>query len=152
MLYSLPWLFPVFVFYFRRNTGVPWHTSGQALALSVAQVQSLVQELRSHKLCGAARSKQQQHVQVCTVLSVRGRERVRQYSVIVSPVCAADFSVYVSWKRSVKFSKQVQCNSCTFREVFSSKRHFKMLQAFPVLEMGLKTMLQKIPLAATPDE
>ena len=77
---------------------------------------------------------------------------MRQHSVIVSPVCAADCSVYVSWKRSVKFSKQVQCNSCTFCEVFSSKRHFKMLQAFPVLEMGLKTMLQKIPLAATPDE
>ena len=37
-------------------------------------------------------------------------------------------------------------------EVFSSKRHFKMLQAFPVLEVGLKTMLQKIPLAGTPDE
>lgn len=44
VLYSLPWLF---VFCFRKNTGVPWHASGQDLALSVAQVQSVVQELRS---------------------------------------------------------------------------------------------------------
>ena len=47
VLYSLPWLFPLFVFCFRKNTGVPWHASGRDLALSVAQVQSVVQELRS---------------------------------------------------------------------------------------------------------
>lgn len=121
--------------------GVPWRPSGQDLALSVAQVQALVQELRPRKRCGSARSQQQQHVQVhVLLLSVKGGSRVRQRSVITTSVCGR-----LQYLRVLEKICEVQQTSAVqqlyFCEVFSSRRHFKMLQGFPVLEMGLKTML-----------
>lgn len=103
LLHSLPWRFPVFVLCRRKNMGVPWRTGGQDLALSVAQVQSLVQELRPRQRCGSARRRRQQHVQVRALfLSVKGGWRVRQHSVVTDPVRAANCSICVSWGRSVK--------------------------------------------------
>ena len=60
---------------------------------------------KTRKRRGSARRRQQRHVQVHVLfLSVKGRWRVRQHSVVTNPVCAANCSICVSWKRSVRCS------------------------------------------------
>ena len=138
LLHSLPWRFPVFVLCRRKNMGVPladrWSGLGTvcgpgsvpgpgtktppAVRLSQAQTAAARSGARAVPLsegrlaCKAAQCSHRPSA--CSEL---------QYLRVLGKIC------------------EVRCNSCAFCEVFSSERHFKMLQGFPVLEMGLKTML-----------